>query len=406
MKTEILRYLDYLRRIVLAWPVLLLVGVIAHVIRLFSRGKSLWLIAERPDEARDNGYHLYRYIRRHRPDINIQYVIRSDSADIGKIQALGDYVEYGSLRHYFLYALCNVALSTHWHGAAPYGVAGGLLLKFLPRKVTVHLRHGVGKDHYTIFRRAMGTENAILICGAEPEYLYLKSHFEGAPATLAFTGLARFDALHDVPPPKRQILFMPTFRRWLTNLARLGPETSLKKFKEDKYFVCINQVLNSRRLHEALERWDTTLVFFPHYEIHRYLTAFDIQNPRIVIASRKKFDVQTLLIESALLVTDFSSVFFDFAYMGKPVLYYHFDTEAYRKNHYKEGYFSYEEHGFGPVLHTSDGLIQAMIDAMRADFANPEKYKQRADSFFGHRSRNNCERILAVVEQKVQELFR
>lgn len=49
----------------------------------------------------------------------------------------------------------------------------------------------------------------------------------------------------------------------------------------------------------------------------------------IEIAKFKDYDVQQLLIELRILITDFSSVFFDFAYMKKPVIYYQFDRDKY-----------------------------------------------------------------------------
>lgn len=44
-----------------------------------------------------------------------------------------------------------------------------------------------------------------------------------------------------------------------------------------------------------------------------------------------KYDVQQLLKESLLLITDYSSVFFDMMYMNKPVIFYQFDENQYRK---------------------------------------------------------------------------
>ncbi|SUM33873.1 galactosamine-containing minor teichoic acid biosynthesis protein [Staphylococcus gallinarum] len=39
--------------------------------------------------------------------------------------------------------------------------------------------------------------------------------------------------------------------------------------------------------------------------------------------------VQSLLIEHDLLITDYSSVSFDFTYMNKPVIFYHFDVKRF-----------------------------------------------------------------------------
>lgn len=43
--------------------------------------RSVWLIAERGMEARDNGYHMFRYIRTNHPDIEAYYIIAEDSTD-------------------------------------------------------------------------------------------------------------------------------------------------------------------------------------------------------------------------------------------------------------------------------------------------------------------------------------
>ena len=77
-------------------------------------------------------------------------------------------------------------------------------------------------------------------------------------------------------------------------------------------------------------------------------------NKDIIIADKDTFDVQDLLIRSQILITDYSSVFFDFAYMKKPEIFFQFDNERYRNSHYKEGYFSYELDGFGKVTYNRD----------------------------------------------------
>ena len=64
-----------------------------------------------------------------------------------------------------------------------------------------------------------------------------------------------------------------------------------------------------------------------------------------------------MLKESSMLITDYSSVFFDVAYMHKPIIYYQFDRDAFRQGHYQEGYFSYDD-GFGPVAFDTESLLK------------------------------------------------
>jgi CDP-glycerol glycerophosphotransferase (TagB/SpsB family) len=120
-----------------------------------------------------------------------------------------------------------------------------------------------------------------------------------------------------------------------------------------------------------------------------------------VIAPFDDYDVQTLLIESKLLVTDFSSVFFDFGYMGKPVIHYQFDREQYINEHYDytKGYFDYDRDGFGEVATHGDRLVDLIIGYVASDFALRDQYKQRIDRFFPLCDNHNCDRIYAEIER-------
>ena len=74
--------------------------------------------------------------------------------------------------------------------------------------------------------------------------------------------------------------------------------------------------------------------------------------------------------------------FFDFAYMGKPVFYYQFDSEEYRAGHYQEGYFSYEKDGFGPVLRTEKDLCSKLLSCLEQNGRAEALYAQRIQKFF------------------------
>ena len=69
-------------------------------------------------------------------------------------------------------------------------------------------------------------------------------------------------------------------------------------------------------------------------EVHYYLVC-NVDNSEI--------DIQNLLKDSALMITDYSSVFMDFAYMEKPEIYFQFDEDQFRSTHYAKGYFDYKK---------------------------------------------------------------
>ena len=57
-----------------------------------AKYRELWLVCERGNDARDNGYWFYRYLKEEHPEINARYVIETESADRAKIEALGEMV--------------------------------------------------------------------------------------------------------------------------------------------------------------------------------------------------------------------------------------------------------------------------------------------------------------------------
>ena len=102
-------------------------------------------------------------------------------------------------------------------------------------------------------------------------------------------------------------------------------------------------------------------------------------------------------MESAALITDYSSIFFDFAYMNKPLAYYQFDYDKFRSGHYQEGYFSYKRDGFGPVINSAEELMWWIKNVIACSFANEQKYTDRINEFFTLRDTKNCERTYNAI---------
>ena len=156
-------------------------------------------------------------------------------------------------------------------------------------------------------------------------------------------------------------------------------------------------MLNNPSLLRLLEEQDLKLIFYPHIELQKELDKFKSPSERIILASWRDYDVQSLLMRCNLLITDYSSVFFDVGYMEKPVIYYQFDVEDFLKYHYQKGYFSYEEHGFGPVVQTEEALVNAITECAGNDFQMQKEYQDRLEAFYPVRDVRNCERTYQIL---------
>lgn len=109
-------------------------------------------------------------------------------------------------------------------------------------------------------------------------------------------------------------------------------------------------------------------------------------------------DVTDLYLITDILITDYSSVFFDFANLKRPILYYTYDLERYR-DVLHGFYLSMEDDLPGPMLLTNDEVVDAIknIDQIQ------EKYKDRYEEFY---NRFCCIDDGHATERVVNKIFK
>lgn len=192
---------------------------------------------------------------------------------------------------------------------------------------------------------------------------------------------------------------MPTWRDYLVE-RRINNKNNPKlknHFKDSTYFRHISNFLNNRKLHLLLKANGLTMIFYPHYEMQSGLSLFTINCDEIIAANKTSHDIPQLLKESLMMITDYSGVGFDFAYMYKPLLYYQFDKEDYYTKHYPKGDFDMDKDGLGQVIINEEDLINAIENIINRNFELEEKYKERITKLFTFHDSNNCERIYNAI---------
>ena len=171
-------------------------------------------------------------------------------------------------------------------------------------------------------------------------------------------------------------------------------------FKKTEYYKIYNSLINSPQLIEAAKKYGYKIVYILHPIVSPQKKDFKT-NPYVdIVASAGDMSYEKYLTESSLLVTDYSGIQFDFAYMKKPVVYYHPESlEA----HYEEGTFHYDTMAFGEIVDAENNLIQLLIDYMKSGCKMKDEYKARVDSFYMYHDQNNCQRVYEDVinEQKL-----
>ena len=408
MFKKIKHELNYLQKDDIAGVFIFLAAIIPALIGrvvIGLSGRRIWLISEDRNEARDNGICFFRWLmercagdgRAHRGRIgrrtSVYYAISYDSPDYEKVSAIGPTVRYGSIMHWVLYFNCEFNISTQ-KACRPATAVGYVLERLgINKGKNVFLQHGITLSHATwLFYKNTGMR--VFICGAKPEYDYVCSEFGYPRGYVSYTGFCRFDDYHKPHEVKRQILLIPSWREWIgskNEFSGVYEDTSV--FTNTEYYKKYQSLINSERLQELLEKNDVELYFYPHRNMQSFIDSFTTNCDRIHIVDAKSGDIRKLLLESALMVTDYSSVALDFAYMKKPVVFYQFDVKRFREAQYEAGYFDYETSGLGTWCESEEDVLDTVEKSVEAGFTVDEAFERAHAEFFPRYDARNCERV-------------
>lgn len=373
-----------------------------HLFRRDLLHRNIWLIAEKRTEARDNGYHLFRYLRERCPEVAAYYVITPDSPDRWKLEPLGNIITADSAEHFLYYLAAECSIGAQAGGAFPMQMIPAFfrLTRRLrnPRQKCVFLQHGVIYNAVAMPALYYAARmHDLIVTSSAWEQAFVERTF-GYPAGFVQTlGMCRFDALcARAEQPERLVVLMPTWRAWLCT----GGDAA--QFQKSQYFMRYGGLLQSPRLHALLERYQHRLVFYPHVAMQGYLDAFrPLAGGRVSVCGNAECDVQDLLLRGAVLITDYSSVFFDFAYLQKPEIFYQFDAGRFSREHYPRGDFVFGRDAFGPVTATEAELLDALEQTLESGCVMPPEYRARVSGFFAYHDDQNCARNCAAIRALV-----
>jgi CDP-glycerol glycerophosphotransferase (TagB/SpsB family) len=363
----------------------------------FGFKKEIWLLSDRLNVANDNAEHLFKYIlKQNNTKISPYFVISKDSPDYQRLKKMGKVINNKSFKYKLFFLLSSKVISSH----ADEFIINAFdkkreYVKDLYKFKYIFLQHGVIKEDLSDWLNKYNKNISVFVTSGKEEYRSLLTYdYYYNENIVKLTGLPRFDNLQSSKNERKQsILIIPTWRQYLAGpLDQNKNRTYNEKFKESQYFSFYNCLINDPKLKNALEKYHYKAKFCLHPALSIQVNDF-VENDYVKV-ERKPVDYQFEFKANSLLVTDYSSVFFDFAYLKKPVIYTHFDKDIFYENHlYSEGYFSYERDGFGPVYYDYDSTLNGIIKMIENNCVMDEKYLQRAENFYYKFDTNNCKRV-------------
>ena len=370
------------------WTSIIFFRLIYLILYPFYRNKKIWMFMDRRDSADDNAEHLYKYCADIEDGVDKYFTLSKDSKDFNRLSSsLNNIVPFYSIKQRLLYLFSDKIISSHPDEFIlnPFWGKNVKLYSGLINSKKIFLQHGITKDNISLWLRKYDKNLDMLVTVSEREaQSFLDYEYNYDESIIKVLGFPRFDNLED-NSDKKQILIMPTWRRSIDNQKDEQIISSL-------YFQKMNSLFSNKRLSKIAKEYNYDIIIKPHPKIIEIIDLFDI-NEYLHVDMTSSY--QELFNNSSLLVTDYSSVSFDFAYIKKPVIYYQYADDY----HFQETFFDYETMGFGEVIDDEDELINQIDEYFNNGCQMKDKYKKRVDNFYKFKDKNNCKRVYRNIKE-------
>ena len=367
--------------------------------------KPIWVSFDKLYKAGDNGEYMYHYIKKNAPNIEMFYLIKEDAPDYQRLmdEDAEHILVWGKDETIVTMLLADVILATHANVVSNAGIEKTLIpyLTGLFNPINICIQHGLTVQNIAQYQNRIFDNTRFYVLASPNEFRNINTPIYGyEKEQLRITGVARYDGLKS--KAKKQILITPTWRRNVanSNIAHFKKAHNLY-FKNSEYFRLYNTLINDERLIKCAKENGYQLIYLMHPAASSQIEDFDRNDYVKIIPAAGDMNYEKILTESSLMVTDYSGIQFDFAYMKKPILYYHPSTLP---PHYDESEaYKYNRDSFGPVIKEHKELIDSLCEYMKNNCVMLDEYKDRVDRFFEFHDFNNCERIYSAILEFVKD---
>lgn len=140
---------------------------------------------------------------------------------------------------------------------------------------------------------------------------------------------------------------------------------------------------------------DIVLVIRPHYLISEKIN-LDQYNGRVL--DLRDVDMDELYLITDALITDYSSVMFDYSLLKRPILFFPYDFELYKKE-LRGFYFDYKTELPGPILYNETDLIKYIIQFKDNNFKieDEDRYNQFLSKFATWENGTASEQVIEQI---------
>ncbi|MCW0952940.1 CDP-glycerol glycerophosphotransferase family protein [Weissella ceti] len=354
--------------------------------------KELWLIGENQGDIKgDNSFVFFDWMVNNKSDsVKVYLVVSRNETELLEKYPDNTVIK-NSLGHDALLKIAERLIVTH----SVMDVSGS---KGYYNKPVFYLQHGVialKRVQYTPDSYAGNLKKFMVSSTLEADLMIKENGFD--ENRIAVTGLSRMDNLTQaVNNGVRHITFFPTWRDWI------------KEPKENDLFNYeLRRFLENPELSRLLAENNCTMTVAFHDFFLQNLgydprNTFEAEFDNITFEAGSS--IGDLIKSSDLLITDYSSVVWDFLYQGKNIMLFQPDIYDYKKH--RSSYIDMEKSFEGMVYYNSDSLVEAMsalVTEGRTE-AYEEQLKTLQHKHFDNIDHQNSQRVYdAIVDTPLDD---
>ncbi|MCP1413470.1 CDP-glycerol glycerophosphotransferase family protein [Paenarthrobacter sp. A20] len=320
---------------------------------------STILFFDRPLQADDNAEHLYEYFTKNHPEFNQAYfALNPKSPDWERLESKGfKLIPIFTKEFYEKFLVSDLVVSSQIYSIRYRG-------KSFANSRFVYLQHGIQLNDMSDWVLSKYFDVFVATGRIEADYMSRL-----APVETLNSGLPRYQSLARNAHGQQHLLFMPT---WRFNLH----QSSSEHFAQSTYFRAIDKLLSDPALLEFLEDTDRVMHVKLHPNVEKRAGQFRFSE-RVV---QSDLSYREAIRSAEMVLTDYSSAALDAAFIGTPIVYYHWDAADFFRDQPYESRLDYVDDGLGPVFSEHAEVVEHIIQEGFAD--TDPKFIQRRERFF------------------------
>jgi len=400
-------------------PLYILKDIIYFISSIIPKNKNLWIFGSWDGQKfADNSKYLFIYVNEQHPEIRPIWLAKNSKV-IKLLQEKG-YEAYKSYSFkgfkYSMRASC-VVVSCQLSDVNRFAICGAKKIQLwhgTPLKKILHDNIVTGLESYkrkspikrfllTLYRKALkftGIHYDLLIATSREAREKLSSAFKIPENRIPITGYPRNDILLNADWLRSdENCFFKELRR---QMAVSKVIAYLPTFRDNRNIDLLNNYgFSFDAVDEFLEKTQAILWIKTHTaDENLSRIKNESSTKRILIFSDRNLpDNYPLLKKTDILITDYSSVYFDFLLLNRPIIFAPFDLAEYVRND-RELYYEYNEVTPGPKAKNWPKVLKLIEKVMQED-----KWKQRRKeicrSFNEYKDGKSSKRVFEEIKKIV-----